>query len=132
MCATLKRARKLFGKFIESECATTKVKDIVVRSNVAPQAARYRVKAVLAVLLGFEKSGFTHHTQMFGNVVLGGLQMLRNLVHAQFSLEEEPQYAQSSFLTQCFQRSNTIQSGHAEDVPFAEAERKRLSNSFPS
>jgi hypothetical protein len=69
---------------------------------------------------------------MLGHIVLRDLQLRRNFVHAQFFLEQEPQHAQPSFLAQCLQRSDTVQSGHGDDVSFAVTGRKQMCRLFPS
>ena len=70
--------------------------------------------AVLAALFDFQQSGLTHDPQMFGDVVLGHFQPLRDCVHTQRLFEQQAKHAQTGFLPQRFQGRDAVESGHAQ------------------
>jgi hypothetical protein len=64
----------LSGKLVQPEGAAAEIENMVIRRDVGLQLAGNCVEPLLAALLDLQETGFAHHSQVFGDVVLGDMQ----------------------------------------------------------
>ncbi len=111
--ATKKVSRFLLRELVETKSAASQIQDVVVCSDLAFEFGGNRVQPLFALLFNFQKAGFPHDLQMLGSVVLGHVQSLGNLVHAEFFFEQQPEHSETVFLPKRLERGYAIESDHA-------------------
>jgi len=92
--------------------AASQVQDVIVCGEVIAKILGEAIEPLLSLLFGLEKSRLPQDAQVLGNVVLGQLEALRDVVDAVLPLQEDPDDPHPVLLPKRFQCRNTVKLLH--------------------
>jgi len=102
----------LLRQLVDLKSTAAKIKDPVLGGGFSAKAFCDRVEPLLSLLFDLQESRFTHHTKVFGNVVLSRAELTGEIVDTHGPLKQDPHDPEPRPFTQGAESWYTAQTFH--------------------